>query len=206
MAITYTPSGNVSFSINVNGAVASGTQVLQSYNIPVAASPLVSTVYAGGTSALQVNRLIQASGTLTTSASSVAIISLAGATPTADIVGTTGTWTSVKEIVVFNDGPTTFTASTGTTMTGTWDLIWDMSTAVTTAWGASTTSGIMPVAVAAALTTGPKVVIPLGTHQRFSKPFQTTGGYTVSTTSYDIVLATSGNSGSINYRIIVMGD
>lgn len=206
MAITYTPSGNVSFSVNVNGSVASGTQVLQSYNIPVAASPLVSNVYAGGTSALQINKVIQAAGTLTTTASASAIVSLNGATPTADIVGTTGTWTSVKEIVIFNDGPTTFTASTGTTMTGTWDLIWDMSTTVGTAWGASTTSGSTPVYVAAALGTGPKIIIPLGANQRFSKPFQTTGGYTVSTTSYDVVLATSGNSGSINYRIIVMGD
>lgn len=198
--MAYTPSGSITFNTNLSASVAAGTQVLNTYTIPVNQSPIQAANYstAGGSGALACNRMLQFSGTLTTSAASSAIVNLAGGSVTPDVGGSTATWSHVREVIVFNDGNTATWATSDTNI-----IQWDFSTTVTTAWGmgGSTTGPIEGTATA----TTPKLDIQAGSYQRFSKPVGTTG-WSVGTSTYSIVLATSGNSNVVNYRIIVMGD
>lgn len=209
MAVTYTPSGSVSLSVNMNGSVATGTQVFSSYNVPVNASPIQSAIYSGNTSGSTstgsgtVNRIIMLSGTMSsTSTTATAVLSMMTTSATQDIGGNTNTWSHVREIIVFNDG---IGATTGFVTTDASVLSWDMSTAVATAWGASTTSGYAPVYVnTPPLATGPRIEIPAGSYARFAKPFGA-NGWAVDASHYNIVL--SNQSGvTATYRIVVMGD
>lgn len=208
MAVTYTPSGSVSFNVNINGSVATGTQVFTSYNVPVNATPVQAATYTGNTSGSTstgsgtLNRVIMLSGTMSsTSTTATAVLSMMTTSATQDIGGNTNIWNHVREIVVFNDG---IGATTGFVTTDASVLSWDMSSAVTTAWGASTTSGFAPVFVTTAITTGPRIEIPAGSYARFAKPFGA-NGWTVDTSHYNIVL--SNQSGvTATYRVIIMGD
>lgn len=202
--MAYTPSGNVSFNVNLSAAVATGTAVLTTYNIPISASPVQNASYssAGGSGALQCNRAIQMSGSITSGASVTTIASLSTTGATVDVGGSTAVWSHVREIVIFNDGVTGFT--TGDTSAGV--LNWDFSTTVANAWGVSTTSG-GAAPIFSALATAPVIQIAAGSFQRFAKPFGSTGFNVGATNSYTINLGpASGNAGSINYRIIIMGD
>lgn len=209
----YTPSGSVSFNVNVNSAFASGTsnpQVLTAYNVPVNAAPFVSSIYTGNTSGgttsgnATINRCIMTSGTITTGASATIVASLSTTSATQDVGGNTSPWNHVRELIIFNDGTSTSGFVTSDASIVTWE---PAGSTITTAWGATTTSGYQPYTVAAVLTTGPKVDIPAGSYHRVSKPFGTNGWTVNQTASYNIVLTSPGaGSGTITYRIIVMGD
>lgn len=206
--VVYTPSGSVSFNVNVNGAVATGTQVFTAYNVPVNAAPISTAIYTGVTSGSTstgsgtVGRVIMFAGTMATgSTTATAVISMMTTSATQDIGGNTDIWHHVREIVVFNDG---IGATTGFVTTDASVLSWDMSTTVATAWGASTTSGYAPVYVAAGIGTGPSIEIPAGSCARFAKPFGA-NGWVVDTSHYSIVL--SNQSGvTATYRVVIMGD
>lgn len=208
MAVTYTPSGSVNLNVNMNGSVATGTQVFSSYNVPVNAAPIQTSIYSGNTSGSTatgsgtVNRIIMLSGTMSaTSTTATAVLSMMTTSATQDIGGNTNVWSHVREVIIFNDG---IGATTGFVTTDASVLSWDMSTTVATAWGASTTSGFAPVFVAAAIGTGPRVEIPAGSSVRFAKPFGA-NGWTVDSSHYNIVL--SNQSGvTATYRVVIMGD
>lgn len=214
MAVVYTPSGSVSFNVNVNAAVGTGTtnaQVFSSYNVPVNASAFSQSIYSGTTSGAgaagnaTVSRCIMTSGTLTTGAAATVVASLSTTSATQDVGGGTSPWNHVRELVIFNDG----TSTSGLVTTDASIISWDISTTITTAWGSSTTAGYAPVYVAnAALTSaGPRVDIPAGSFYRASKPFGATGWTVGQTASYNIVLMSPGlGSGTITYRVLVMGD
>ena len=208
MAVTYTPSGSISLNVNMNGSVATGTQVFSSYNVPVNASPIQAAIYTGNTSGSTstgsgtVNRIIMLSGTMSaTSTTATAVLSMMTTSATQDIGGNTNVWNHVREVIIFNDG---IGATTGFVTTDASVLSWDMSSVVTTSWGASTTSGYAPVFVTSAITTGPRIEIPAGSSARFAKTFGA-NGWTVDSSHYNIVL--SNQSGvTATYRIVVMGD
>lgn len=214
MSVYYTPSGSVSFNVNVNASVATGTsnpQVFSAYNIPVNGSPFSSSIYSGNTSGTTtagtsgyISRCIMTSGTLTTGAAATVVASLSTTGATQDVGGSTSPWSHVRELIIFNDGTSTSGLVTTDASVVTWEPAGSTNT---TAFGATTTAGYQPYTVAAVLTTGPKVDITAGSYHRVSKPFGTTGWTVGQTASYNIVLTSPGlGSGTITYRIIIMGD
>lgn len=208
-ALTYSPAGSISFSINVNAVVTTQAQVITAYSIPISAQPTQSPVYTGNTAggALQIGRVLEFSGTLATTAttSSTIISFTSGGTNNIDVGGSTTTWAHIRDITVFNDGyqPTTGFATSDVNI-----LKWDMSTGtITTNWGIGSTSGFAPVAGIAS-TTAPVFDIPAGSYQRFSKPFGSLG-WVVDGTHFNLNLmvpTSPANTQTINYRIVVMGD
>lgn len=208
----YTPSGSVSFNLNVNSSFSPGTtnaQVLTAYTVPISASPIQSAIYSGTTSgtgsALQIVRVLQYSGTLAATATTTATILsfTSGGTNNVDVGGGTATWQHIRDITVFNDG---YNPTTGFVTTDVNILKWDMSTGtITTSWGLGTTAGFGPIEGTASSTV-PVFDIPAGSYQRFAKPFGATG-WSVDATHVTLNLAVpSANTQTINYRIVVMGD
>lgn len=209
----YTPSGSVSFNVNVNASFSSGTsnpQVFSTYNVPVNASPFSSSIYTGNTSggttsgSSTINRCIMTSGTITTGASATIVASLSTTSATQDVGGNTTVWNHVREIIIFNDGTSTSGLVTSDASVVTWE---PAGSTITTAWGANVTSGYAPITVASILTTGPKVDIQAGSCHRCTKPFGANGWVVDPTTHYNIVLSSPGlGSGTITYRVLIMGD
>lgn len=206
MSVTYTPSGSISFSVNVNASVTTGSQVLTSYNVPVAANPIQTAIYAGSTSTGSgtIGRVLQMSGSMTGTAAASTILSFtSGGTGNFDVGGSTATWNHIREIIIFNDGITSgFTPTSDGSL-----LTWDFSITVANVWGitTSTTLGSGPV-IGTATGTTPQIQIPAGSYQRFTKPWGA-NGWPVDSTHYVVALGTPGVvATSLNYRIIVMGD
>lgn len=204
--MSYTASGSVNLNVNASAAIGTGASVLTAYNVPVSASPITSSIYTSGTGvALTIARVLQLSGTMTTTAALSGVVSLT-TSGTADVGGATSAWSHVREIVVFNDGLTTGGSTTDSSV-----LTWDFSTTVANAWGVttSTTSVDSPLyaSTTATAATSPRIQISAGSCQRFAKPVGS-AGWLVDGTRNQIVLGTPGgtNSGTINYRVVVMGD
>ena len=190
---TYTVTGAVTTTLNLNAAFAVQTgsappvQTAYVQNVSGGPTTLTPALYqTSGTGALQVQRIIVASGALTTTATATVDLSSAP-----DIIGVTTTMNHIREIMICNDGRTAFSTADADV------LIWDFS--VSNAWGPGA------AAVGPIEGTNPKIDIPAGASIRLSKPFAT-NGWTVDGTHKIIGLATSSNVNTINYRVIVAGD
>lgn len=190
---TYTVTGTVATVANLYASFAAQTaslppvQTAYLQNVNGQATPLTAANYvSSGTGAAQVQRIIVASGALTTTASTTIDLSSA-----ADIIGVTTAMAHVREIIIFNDGRTAFTTADADVLT------WDLSVANAFGLGAASVGPVEG--------TNPKIDIAAGASVRFAKPFGTNGWVTDG--SHKIIgLSTNANTNTINYRVIVAGD
>lgn len=194
--MAYIPSGNVTYTINLNAAVAAGANSLSAYNAPISASPISTEVYAnvGGTGAGAIQRALELAGTMASNTSATTVLSLAASgTGNIDKGGSTALWAHIRSITIFNDGN-----SSGFTSADANILTWCFDT--TNSWGVGG-------GAAGPMQTAAKVDIPAGTFLRFAKPWGTAGWTVTNTTACLVSLLTpAGNANTIAYRIVILGD